>query len=50
MHWFSAGLALTVGVAACAFAMSFFSLRDLMVMVGMSIAAACCGPSRSICR
>ena len=40
MHWCSAGLALTVGVAACAFAMSFFSLRDLMVMVGMSIATA----------
>jgi hypothetical protein len=31
-----AALALTVGVAVCAFAMSFFSLRDLMVMVGMS--------------
>lgn len=29
-------LLLTVGVAVCAFAMSFFSLRDLMVMLGMS--------------
>ncbi|QNJ96571.1 DUF2637 domain-containing protein (plasmid) [Mycolicibacterium fluoranthenivorans] len=35
-----AALALTIGVAACAFAMSFFSLRDLMVMVGMSISTA----------
>jgi hypothetical protein len=35
-----AALALTIGVAACAFAMSFFSLRDLMVMVGMSMATA----------
>lgn len=31
-----AALALTIGVAVCAFAMSFFSLRDLMVMIGMS--------------
>ena len=29
-------LLLTVGVAVCAFAMSFFALRDLMVMLGMS--------------
>lgn len=35
-----AALLLTVGVAACAFAMSFFSLRDLMVMLGMSDATA----------
>jgi hypothetical protein len=35
-----AALALTIGVAVCAFAMSFFSLRDLMVMVGMSISTA----------
>ena len=31
-----AALALAIGVAVCAFAMSFFSLRDLMVMIGMS--------------
>ncbi len=29
-------LLLTVGVAVCAFAMSFFSLRDLIIMLGMS--------------
>lgn len=29
-------LLLTVGVAVCAFAMSFFALRDLMVILGMS--------------
>lgn len=29
-------LALTIGVAGCAFAMSFFALRDLMVLLGMS--------------
>ncbi len=29
-----AALLLTVGVAVCAFAMSFFALRDLMVMLG----------------
>lgn len=35
--WVLAGaLALTVGVAACAFAMSFFALRDLMILLGMS--------------
>ncbi|WP_307857462.1 DUF2637 domain-containing protein [Mycobacterium sp. SM1] len=32
----TAGLLLTVGVAACAFAMSFVSLRDLTIMLGMS--------------
>ncbi|ORX13081.1 DUF2637 domain-containing protein [Mycobacterium xenopi] len=32
----AAALVLTVGVAACAFAMSFFSLRDLMILLGMS--------------
>ncbi|AGB27391.1 Protein of unknown function (DUF2637) (plasmid) [Mycobacterium sp. JS623] len=31
-----AALLLTVGVAVCAFAMSFFSLRDLIIMLGMS--------------
>jgi hypothetical protein len=31
-----AGMLLTVGVAACAFAMSFFSLRDLMILLGMN--------------
>lgn len=35
-----AALALMVGVAACAFAMSFFSLRDLMVMLGVAAATA----------
>jgi hypothetical protein len=36
----AAALVLTVGVAACAFAMSFFSVRDLMITLGMSVDTA----------
>lgn len=39
-----AALVLTVGVAACAFAMSFFSLRDLMITLGISLATASLWP------
>lgn len=40
----AAALVLTVGVAACAFAMSFFALRDLMITLGISVATASLWP------